>query len=222
MGGQDDGDAGFAQLADQLPHVAAQLHVHASGRLVQKQHARLMAQRLGDHHTALHAARQFQYLGVALVPQRQVAQYFLDMGGIARLAEQSPAERHRVDYPLELVGGQFLRHQPDGRARAAIVAHNVMPGHLHAAAARPRNAADDGDHRRLARAVRPQQRENLAFLDGQVDAIERLEARRIGFGQAFNFNDGCHGWLCPFCVAAKIGSRLPNATYLPPSMRRGA
>jgi hypothetical protein len=50
-------------------------------------------QRLGDHHAALHAARERHDLGVALVPQRQVAQHALDIArGPAALAEQPAAE----------------------------------------------------------------------------------------------------------------------------------
>ena len=55
--GQEAAAASLAQFADQLPHVAAQFDVDAGGGLVQEQDARLVAQRLGDHHAALHAAR---------------------------------------------------------------------------------------------------------------------------------------------------------------------
>ena len=58
MGGEDDGDAALAEAPDQLPHVAAQLDVDAGGRLVEEQDVGLVAERLGDHHPALHAARQ--------------------------------------------------------------------------------------------------------------------------------------------------------------------
>ena len=66
--GQDDGDAGGAQPAHHLPHVLAQLDVDAGGRLVEEQDARLVRQRLGDHHAALHAAGQRHDLVVAACP----------------------------------------------------------------------------------------------------------------------------------------------------------
>jgi len=44
------------------------------------------------------------------------------------------------------------------------------------------DAADDADQRRLARAVRPEQREDFAALDVQADILERLESRRILLG----------------------------------------
>ncbi len=45
-------------VAHHVPHVLAQLDVDAGGRLVEKQDLRLVRQRLGDHHAALHAAGQ--------------------------------------------------------------------------------------------------------------------------------------------------------------------
>ena len=67
-------------VAHQLPHVAAQLDVDAGGGLVEEQDLRLVRQRLGDQHAALHAAGQRHDLAVLLVPQRQVLQHLLDMG----------------------------------------------------------------------------------------------------------------------------------------------
>ena len=75
VGGQDDGDAVVAHRAHQLPHVAPQLDVDAGRRLVEEQDLRLVRQGLGDHVAALHAARQRDDLGVALLPQRQVLQH---------------------------------------------------------------------------------------------------------------------------------------------------
>ncbi len=68
MGGEDDRGAVGAKLADQLPHVAAKLDVDSGGRLVEEQERGLVAQRLGDHHPALHAAGQEPHFGFALVP----------------------------------------------------------------------------------------------------------------------------------------------------------
>jgi hypothetical protein len=43
---------------------------------------------------------------------------------------------------------------------------------------------DDSDGRRLARAVRAEQREEVAFLDVEVDPAERVDAVRVRLGQA--------------------------------------
>ena len=118
--GEDDGDAGRLQRSHHFPHVLAQFDVDAGGRLVEKQHLRLMRQGLGDHHAALHAAGQRDDLGVFLVPERQILQHLLDMGGVLRLAEQAAAEADRRPYRLEGVGMQLLGHQADLRARGAV------------------------------------------------------------------------------------------------------
>ena len=44
--------------AQKIPHRAADLDIHAGGRLVENQQARLVHQRAGDHQAALHAAGQ--------------------------------------------------------------------------------------------------------------------------------------------------------------------
>ena len=79
---------------------------------------------------------------------------------------------------------EFLRHQADHRAGGAIVRDDVVAGDRDLAGARLDDAADDVDQRRLAGAVRPEQRENLAAADVQVDALQRLEAAGVGLRNA--------------------------------------
>ena len=112
MGRQDDRDAVFLQAAHDLPHVPAQFHVHARGRLVEEQDPRLMGQRLGDQNAPLHAPRQRPDLAVALVPERQLPQHVLDQGLVTRLAEKPAREPHRVDDLLE----RFEVHPPAARS----------------------------------------------------------------------------------------------------------
>ncbi len=177
MRGEDDGDAGRAQRAHELPHVLAQFDVDAGGRLVEKKNLRLVRQRLGDQQPALHAAGQRHDLGVLLVPQRQVLEHLGDMVGIRRLAEEPAAEPHRRPQRLEGIGGEFLRHQADHGAGGAVVRDDVMTVHRHGARGRLHDPADDVDQRRLAGAVGAEQRKNLAVADVQIDVLERAKAR---------------------------------------------
>ncbi len=124
---QDDGDAAFAQAVHQLPHVAAQRDVDAGGGFVEEQDFGFVRQRLGDQHAALHAARQLHDLGVALVPQRQVAKDLFDIGAVARAAEQPPRKGDGGEHGFEHVDRQFLRHEADAAARGLIVGDGVMP-----------------------------------------------------------------------------------------------
>jgi hypothetical protein len=105
----------------------AQLDVDARGRLVEKQDLRLVRQRLGDHHPALHAAGQRDDLGCPSCPTATGPQHLFDMGRVGRLAEQAAAEADGGPHRLEGVGVQFLRHQADQRARGAIVAMMSWP-----------------------------------------------------------------------------------------------
>jgi hypothetical protein len=143
--------------------------------LVQKQDLRLVRQRLGDHHAPLHAARQRHDLGILLVPQGESRSTFSIWAGFFGLPNRPAAELDRGPHRLERVRGQFLRHQADLFARRAIVAHDVVAVGEHRAGARIDDAANDGDQRRLAGAVRPEQRKNLAAADFEVDVLQRLK-----------------------------------------------
>ena len=192
---QDDRHAALAQAVDQLPHVAAQRHVDARGRLVEEQQVGLVRQRLGDQHAALHASRQLHDLGVALVPQLQVAQQLFDIGGVPRSPEQPAREGDGRQHALERVGRQFLGDEADPPARLAIVADRVEPVDGDRPRARHDDAADDRDQRRLARAVGAEQRQDLAAPHLQVDRLERLHRRRlaprrIGLGDPRDAQDG--------------------------------
>src|SRR5580698_2280048 len=102
------------------------------------------------------------------------------MRGIGRLAEQSARKPERRRRRLEGVGGEFLRYQPDQRARRAIVGNDVVTVDGDFAGGRVDDAANDTDQRRLAGAVGAEQREDLAVTDIQVDVFEGLEAGGVG------------------------------------------
>ena len=76
------------------------------------------------------------------------------------------------------------------RARGAVVADDVVAVHRHRAARRIDDAADDVDQRGLAGAVRPEQGEDLAVRDVEIDVLERLEARRVGLRQVRDGDGG--------------------------------
>jgi len=181
MRGEDDGNAGGAQLPHHFPHALAQLDVDARGGLVQEQDLRFMRQRLGDHHAALHAAGQRDDLGVLLVPQRQRLQHLLDMCGVFRLAEQAAGKADGRPHRFERIGVQFLRHQPDQRACRAVIGVDVMAADQDAAVGQIGDAADDADQRGFAGTVRPEQRKDFAAPDLEVDVVQRLETGAIGF-----------------------------------------
>ena len=192
MGCEDDGRAFITQLAHQPPHISPELDIHTGSRLVEEQQLGLVAQRLGNHHAPLHAAGQLGDLAVALVPERKCTQDLLDQRIVARLAEEATAQIHGIDHPLEHVGGEFLRHQADDRTCMPVALDDIMPIDGHRSAARRNEPADDGDQRRLARAIGAKQRENLALLDLEIDRAECLMPTGISFGNAPQGKNGSH------------------------------
>src|SRR4249919_123333 len=198
MRGEDDRGALFAQAPHHLPHVVAQLDVHAGGGLIEEQDVRLVRERLGDQHAALHAAGERHDLRILLVPQRKLAQHALQVRGIGCLSEQAATEVERGPHGLEGIGGQLLRHQADAAARGAVFGNDVVPIHVHRARACVDDAADDADQRGLAGAVRPEQREDLAAMDVEVDVLEGLEAAGVGLADVADGNDVVgHGPIVP-------------------------
>ncbi|MNJ62054.1 hypothetical protein D3C77_578750 [compost metagenome] len=127
-----------------------------------------------------------------LVPQRQVAQQLLEEGIVRRLAEQPAGKAHRGPDALEAFVEQLLRHQADLRTGRAVVADDVVAIDQHPSATRIDDAADDADQRGLAGTIGPQQGEDLALADLQVDLLERRVTGGIGLGESFDGNDGKH------------------------------
>src|ERR1051325_12182649 len=102
---------------------------------------------------------------------------------IVFLMIRRPPRSTLFPYTTLFRAGELLRHQPDQLARRAVVGDDVVPRHGDAPRRRRDDAADDVDERGLARAVRAEQREDLAAADVEVDALERLEAGGVGLGQ---------------------------------------
>src|SRR3546814_589294 len=115
------------------------------------------------------------------------------MAGIRRLAEQSPTEDDGGPDGLERIGRQLLRDETDLGPGCAVFLDNVMAVGQDDALARIDDPANDADQRRLPGAVGPQQREDLAAADLQIDVFERLEAGGIGLGEVRDGNDRLHG-----------------------------
>src|SRR5439155_17285924 len=78
----NDGGAAIVDLAQELPHRAADLDVDPGGGLIENQQPRLVHQRARDHQAALHAAGQAARDAPAPLPQLQLLEVLL--GALAR------------------------------------------------------------------------------------------------------------------------------------------
>jgi hypothetical protein len=97
-------------------------------------------------------------------------QHLLDQGRI-RLAEQ-PRLKVTVDQTVSNMRRSSAPAAPARScARGAIVPHDVVAAGQHLCPSLVDDAADDADQRRLAGAVRAEQREDLAALDVEIDVL---------------------------------------------------
>ena len=190
MAGDEEGLAAGGQIEQQLAHLDARLRVEAVGRLVEDQHFRVVQQRPGDSHALLHAVaqrldvqivegacpRQLQHLAdpPRPVPPRQAERRSekVEVLADAHVVIRTEHIRHVADQPLDLP-----------RLRDA-----VGPGDRRRAARRPGQADEDLDGRRLARAVRPHEAEDLPSLHGQGQTVQRHDVA-VAFRQVFGFDD---------------------------------
>ena len=109
------------------------------------------------------------------------------LGALAALALGHPEVAGVVVERLldgqEPVEVQLLRRQPDGLAGLAVVADRVVAEDPDRPRRRLREPGRAVDQRRLAGAVRAQQPEELARLDVEGDAVQRLDPRRVALDQ---------------------------------------
>ncbi len=177
MRGEDDRRAAGIDLAQEIPHGAADLDIDARGRLVEDQKPRLVHQGTRDHQTALHAAREAARYRVALVPQLQLLEVLL--GALPRQLALDAVEPRLVDDDglrrLEHVEVDFLRHDADAGLGRLELALDVVAEDADATGCLVHQRGDDADERGLTGAVGTEQREEVALLDVEVDATQRLD-----------------------------------------------
>jgi hypothetical protein len=152
------------------PERAPRLHVQRGGRFVQHQ----------QFGAAGHREREAQPLGLpAGQPVRPPAGQLRDPGELQRLAPRQRTGVRRRDEAHQLLDG-------GPRHGLALLEHGAHPPgphrgvrrpaeQLHLAGVGPVQPQQQGDRRRLAGAVAPQQRERLARGDTEVEPSQRLD-----------------------------------------------
>ena len=169
---------GDAVVAGERMHVLDQTpagrHVEADGRLVQQQQRRAVQQRARHLDAPAVAAAQPAHLVAAALGQLQPLE--LDGDAPLRLARAQPVQPREVAQVLQdrqieverrLLEDDAHRRQGPRRGLAQVAAADP-----HGAALAVEQAGQQGEQRRLAGAVRPEQRGERARLDGEGDAVE--------------------------------------------------
>ena len=199
----------FAQIG---PHAAADLDVDAGGGLVQNQQPRPVHQCPGDHQAALHAAGQQPHLALATIPEIELAQVKLGAGaGLrARNAEIAGLVDHHLGHRQKQVEVELLGHDAEQGLDLFGFPVEIVTEHLDAAAGLVHQRRQDADQRRLAGPIRTQQRKEIAFFDGEVDALQGLESIAIGLAKLAS-NERGHGLVGTWWTGRRRRARKLSA-----------
>src|SRR5688572_9568424 len=168
MRGQEDSHAfGLVQMLDVCPQLIAALRIESERRLVEKQDLRRMQQAARDLETPLHSTRKGLHVRVLPFPQLEQLEQQLN-------AFSADATRHVIQHAVQLhvlVGRQLavearvLKHYAERAPRFELIGDRVQPVEPHRPARRPLERGEHLDRRRLARAVRAEEREDLTLCD---------------------------------------------------------
>jgi hypothetical protein len=190
---EEDGLPLLLELLHHAADLAAADRVHAVGRLVEEDHVGVVQQRLGDPQPLLHALGVGADLGVPPPLQADHLQHLLAAGLPlpAPQAEQLPVEVQEAGAGVvvgeAVVLGEVADLLPDAdRAGGLVEQVGVAVGLLG-------DAEQDLDERRLAGAVLAEEAVDLALLDGERHALQRLDAA-VALDQALGFDDR-HGTI---------------------------
>src|SRR5690606_41862970 len=137
----------------------------------------------GEHGPA-HASRLRDHRGVTVIPERQILEELVGEDRIGLLAEQAAAVVHHAADGREGFDREFLGYQADQAARGTVVSGYIVTVHRHRSGGPVDDAADDGNERRLASAVRAKQRKDFAATDFEIHPLQRRDAGGIGLGYA--------------------------------------
>src|SRR4051794_4844501 len=184
--GQHDRLAQRAQRADRLPRAAPGGGVEAGRRLVEEDQLGVADERQREVEPAQLPAGELARLGVLLALQPDERDDLVRIAGV----RVEPGEvGERLAHANELVDPGLLEHDPHPLAHRPRPLAGIEAEDADVAARPVPVALEDLDRRRLPRAVRAQQPEDLAALDAEVDAADGLDAL-VGLAQIADFDGG--------------------------------
>ena len=219
VGGEHDRDARAAQAADDFPRLVARIRIEPGRRLVQEQQVRSANQAQGQIQAPLLAAGKVPDLLSLLPGQAGQADH---LTGVPRCRIVTRIAGNRLADGQVGLDRDVLQHQPDPLAQrppggpvARIVAEHLDPSGVPGA-----ESLQDLQRGGLARAVRPEQGEDLPVRHGEAHAAHGLD-RAIALAQA-RHHDRARGQRCRRDGGAHSGIRglewagLENSHSLPP------
>ena len=152
-----------------------------------------------DHGSAeieapFHAAGKSRHVPVGAIVQADRDQDFLNSPlQLGPRHAVKPSEKAQVFPAAQLViQRQLLRNDADLAAQLLVVQVDLLPVNSRFARAGCQQAGHDGQQRCFARAVGPQQAENLCFRHLEADAVER-DRGAVTLVKILNFQNRRHG-----------------------------
>jgi hypothetical protein len=176
-------------------HLLAQLQVERAERLVEEQHLGPVDERAGERHPLALAAGELPGLALADVGKPHPAEYLVH--ACLPLLARHAADPQAV---ADVLGDRHVREESvvlEDRVDVARVGRRVRDisaAQLDVALIRALEARDQTQRRRLARARRPEQGEELACLDLEVDAVHRDDVS-VGLAHAHEAHGGSAAWV---------------------------
>ena len=171
VGREEDGSPGLAPLVEQVVEGALHQRVQALGRLVEDGQLWVVLERLDDADLLAHAAGV-----VAHRPLERPAGQLQPVDQLRAQRRRPPVQPGQVVEHL-LAGQRVVQRDAAGqvasrRANGDAVADDVVAEHAPLAGGRMQEAEQQPDGRRLARAVGPQEAEDLAFANVDREVVQ--------------------------------------------------
>src|SRR5581483_5362578 len=170
---EEHGDALFAQALEEDAYGAAPDGIERGGRLVEQEQTRLADERLRDAEPLLHSLRHAVDAAVRRVGEGDEVEQAAALGGSAARPGEALVQLEHFVGAVPAGEAEELREVAERCARGARAGTGADD--LGAAARRPDEADGDLHERRLAGAVRAEQADELALLDFEVDAFQRVD-----------------------------------------------
>ncbi len=168
VGDEDDGDAPGTHALDELPGIPSGLWIETRGQFVEHGDPRVADQRERDGQTLFLPSRELPEGGVALLGQAEVVD---EPGWIGGVAIERGVQVECL--PHSKLIGQFtlLELDADLLTQRVAIAAGIQAQHADRAGVRCPQPGDGFDGGGLARAVRAEDREDLALLDREGHAV---------------------------------------------------
>ena len=207
VGGDEDGFALFAELAQDIHHFDTGSGVQAAGRFIQEEEVRVMDEDSGQAQALLHTAAEVSGQVVALLGEADQLEDFLNFFGPMRALHliAGAKEIEILDDEHILVDAESIGHIADQAANLIALFVNIIAVNAGCARGRPQEKGEYFQGGRFAGAVAADEAENIAPGHLKVQAIEG-DQLPVGMREVKRFDGpgGLGGWFTHFLFVPNL------------------